>query len=1037
MVQYKRKPVKHEPLPQFLEDNTEIWAIQETGEVFTDYEKYLNKRDFYSQKSFTCEATGHSNYTFFEAFECEMEASKEVKSIFPEGLRARVLQFVQFRNTARMDDLVNIVFDHFRDHYSINDRVAVDHDNTKRYGVITNIEDSAMRQHPMYGGHPGDDQFRSFTYHITLEDTGDRITKYKASELQRDRKTYSKLVLKQFLRGSITRDTWNGAPWTIKDHLAKRYDISTKMPDAKSRDAVLAAKKAAIVPISNSVTPSGEPPNLANGINGGHAINGSMPTLIRSPFPGPAPNAFVTYNPPPFHSDHARAMLPPPTNGHPRPGLVHDRSPFDARLPHYIQINHPPHIQAGILPGINSLPHHLPPPGPGLPISVPFQTNFMQYQALPPTNVQQQAVTIPLAKPYEPVKYPMEDLRIKQPRVIVQRPPMKFFSDDVPTGAEPPENQLGINMKSMGPLLCAWETLNVHDTVYSLDSFTFDDFVDAMRFSSDEIECELLVEVHCAVLKQIVDESGKLQTSLPTVEDSEDSDDESSSKSTSPEPEPEPPVRTTRSSLRKSEANAIIKPRTPTPEPPMEIHKAPEFLNDFDWIEQCKIRNFRNGGWQAILVGLLFALSHSPVHKAACDEILAGLVPADEDPSVENIAENYVSLDVNLRISALDLALQLTVVTETFRDQLTAASQEMTRLRKEKIEFQKKRKELADELFKLDNERKIHLPLNMPASPTEANGNHDISMTGVGEPKEEEPIEESSEEPRIGNRKLRHTKQNKRKRESEQVKKEKAKKAKAEAAKTKQQKEWEKLLVDIDNKKEELKDCEANINELDDDLRETLVHRSKFIGKDRFLNKYYWFEHNGMPFGGVPNSSTAEYGYANGRLWIQGPDEYELQPNLEEPAVSEDLKEFGFTIPQRKEREEGSTHLTNSTEWGYYDDPSDLDNLIKWLDERGIREKGLRKGLQAFRDRIAEYMLKMKAHLTENEQAKADGEENATRVSTRTKTYVDKEVAKDRCLLWTNSIMREELGYNHAEEYEPPKKGRRGVAKASKGKGRK
>jgi hypothetical protein len=35
----------------------------------------------------------------------QAEAAKEINSIFPEGLRARVLEFVQFHNTARMDDL--------------------------------------------------------------------------------------------------------------------------------------------------------------------------------------------------------------------------------------------------------------------------------------------------------------------------------------------------------------------------------------------------------------------------------------------------------------------------------------------------------------------------------------------------------------------------------------------------------------------------------------------------------------------------------------------------------------------------------------------------------------------------------------------------------------------------------------------------------------------------------------------------------------------------------------------------------------------
>lgn len=35
----------------------------------------------------------------------QTEASREINSIFPEGLRSRVLEFVQFENTARMDDL--------------------------------------------------------------------------------------------------------------------------------------------------------------------------------------------------------------------------------------------------------------------------------------------------------------------------------------------------------------------------------------------------------------------------------------------------------------------------------------------------------------------------------------------------------------------------------------------------------------------------------------------------------------------------------------------------------------------------------------------------------------------------------------------------------------------------------------------------------------------------------------------------------------------------------------------------------------------
>lgn len=258
-----------------------------------------------------------------------------------------------------------------------------------------------------------------------------------------------------------------------------------------------------------------------------------------------------------------------------------------------------------------------------------------------------------------------------------------------------PDKQLGIRMKSVGPLLSIWDTLNVHDTVYALDSFTLDDFIEAMCYSSEEEDCELLNEAHCAVLKQIVTESGRLQLHLPKKGEPDDSDDSASSKSTSPEPEPEPLVRTTRSSLRKSEANAIVKQRTPTPEPPKQIHKAAEFVDGFDWIARCKVRNFLHGGWQAVLVGLLYRLSFDPVYKEACDEILAALVPdEDEEPTVETIAHHYSHMDVNLRISALNMAVKLTIPLEIFRDALNTASTDMTKLRKEKIEYQKQRRVL-------------------------------------------------------------------------------------------------------------------------------------------------------------------------------------------------------------------------------------------------------------------------------------------------------------------------------------------------------
>jgi hypothetical protein len=571
----------------------------------------------------------------------------------------------------------------------VGDRVSVEGENgSRRYGVITDIKE-ANQPYNSYP-RPTDEQHRSFSYIITLDDTEETVTRLKPSELQRDRKVYSKLILKQFLRSTVSRESWIGAPWMAKDHLAKRYSIPTKIPDYKTRDAVMAQKKA-----TNGAQPNGgSPPNQYPypPMGNGPQMNGHRP----SPAYGQGPPGFVNYSP-----NSAQSHLPPHLIPHlqgpnrqyaelPPPGMV--AGPQAGPAPGYT----PQLPTGGLPPNLANILNH--PTGPGLPVSLPFQNGFMQYQRFAPPNPQQAQPqpAAPVAKPFEPIRYPIEDLEIAQPRLSRFRPTLKFFSDDVPEGAEPPadDKKTGILMKSMGPLLTLWETLNVHDTVYDLDSFTFDDFVDAMRFSSDEVECELFVEVHCSILKQIVDYDGKLQAPLPHVAD-EESDEEDSEEESEPTPEPEPPARSTRSSLRKSEAQQIVaKARTPTPEPPKEMHRAAEFVAEYDWIEQCKIRNFINGGWQASFVALLYRLSFDPIQKEACDEILAELVPPDEDPTVETIAANYNLLDVNLRIKALDMALRLTVATEQFREQLISASQEMTRLRKEKIEYQRKRKEL-------------------------------------------------------------------------------------------------------------------------------------------------------------------------------------------------------------------------------------------------------------------------------------------------------------------------------------------------------
>lgn len=257
----------------------------------------------------------------------------------------------------------------------------------------------------------------------------------------------------------------------------------------------------------------------------------------------------------------------------------------------------------------------------------------------------------------------------------------------------------------------------------------------------------------------------------------------------------------------------------------------------------------------------------------------------------------------------------------------------------------------------------------------------------------------------------------KRKRDHEQEKKDKAE---AEAAKLpKQTKQFTKLLKDIQKTQEKIKKSEAAIKTLDEDLRQADCPRTKVLGKDRFWNRYYWFERNGMPHGGLPQSSTADAGYANGLIWVQGPDDIEREGYVDlKPEWEQEYKmKFNMTVPDRKKLEEGPTSVFNARQWGYYDDPESVDALISWIDTRGLNELKLMKELKANREYIIKHMQKRQEYLNPSEEKSIEVDTGSKRMSTRRKDH-NIDTTAHRCLQWHNGMAIDMLGHLHSD---PPR----------------
>ncbi|EAW14530.1 DDT domain protein [Aspergillus clavatus NRRL 1] len=966
----------------------QVWVIPETNEVFTNYEPYLQRMDFYKQKRFICEITGHSGLTFFEALRSEMEESREVNSAFPDALKEPILRRIQFSTVSRVDNLAyfnistteraNKSQEFKQDFYPGEPVLILLEDSSRLHGVIRDKARFAEQRYP-----DGTIKAPAYaTYLVKVLDRPNEEALLDQDHITRDRKTFTKQMLRAFIKNNVTRESWNGAPWLVKPSIAEEYKIPTEVPNHLQYGARVAEKKA-------------------------------MKKADQEGFFG-------------FFSSQQLPELKPAAKGQKSKPSAQDlaRSKEAQYLEYQRSLNgNPTFVVPNKAPSAPARSPHAKPQEEKKPQPVPAVVVKPEPPKLP---------TPP------PIKYPIEDLEIPPDREKKkkQRPPLRFLEVDETDDADDEELLHDkIDMQAVGLLLETWNTLNVYCEVFQLDSFTFDDFIQAMRFSSDELDCELFVEIHCAVLKKLVNaeknDDGAIQISLPELpdEDSEESEaeDEDEEEDEEPSPEPEPAVTrmTTRSSLAKAEAENLKAQANRSRENSEEVkvHRAAELFGDYKWVERLRKRDFHHGGWEMVMVGLLHQLSARPRMEKICNEILQHLAPLDAEPTQETVQSQYAKLPINLRVQALQIICMLSLDTKAIRNYLEECSNQMTEFRKEKIEYQRARKVALEELRRLHQERKVLQPEQekSPSPVPELEALEDSKMT-IGDGDSEQVMDtEDDDVPQV--RSLRggmdRILERKRKLEEERERKEQL------AKQPKGSKQYQRVLKKIEDQKAAVEKFEKKIEVVDNDLREADCPRTRCLGKDRFCNRYWWFERNAMPYGGMPKSSTAEANYANGRLWVQGPDEMERLGFIDVPddQRKQYQKEFQTTPAERKKAEEGPTRVSDAHEWGYYNDPEAIDKLIDWLDLRGNRESRLRKELQLQRDHIVKYMKCRKEYLEQTAERDESEELPAKRMTTRNKTYVDDH--KHRCLKWRNTMALSENGHLHVDPARPSKRARR------------
>ena len=122
---------------------------------------------------------------------------------------------------------------------------------------------------------------------------------------------------------------------------------------------------------------------------------------------------------------------------------------------------------------------------------------------------------------------------------------------------------------------------------------------------------------------------------------------------------------------------------------PVVTHNAYECMNHrgTSWDERLRKRNFKDGNWQCILLGVLSLVEHVPQYETTINKIYHKLAPKDKPATALSVRNQfYDELDIELKFKALNILIDLVISSPLVRNHIDSCLENLTLLRRNRLD---------------------------------------------------------------------------------------------------------------------------------------------------------------------------------------------------------------------------------------------------------------------------------------------------------------------------------------------------------------